>query len=76
MFTKYEAGQTMIEWNVTRLMRKFDDKEKDSELKRKQILKNLEKMIFKDYASSAFIDVCYFQKHAAFTFQLYCCCGI
>lgn len=58
MFTQNEAGQTMIEWNITRLMRKFADEDKQKEVKRKKILKDLEEEIFKDYASSAFVDVC------------------
>ena len=48
----------MIEWNVTKLMTKIKDK--DKETLRKQKLKNLGEEIFKEDASYVFFDVCRF----------------
>ena len=49
----------MIEWNITRLMSKFtNDKDKEKEVKRTQLLKALGEKIFNDDASIALVDVC------------------
>ena len=63
-----EIGQKMIEWNITRLMAKFEDRE--MKVKQKQTMKDLGKKIFEDDSTNAFIDVC--KIHAPFN---YCCHG-